>query len=280
MEVYKTKAELALFSTNAKKKKETVGFVPTMGALHDGHMSLIRKSVSENNYTVCSIFVNPTQFNNKKDFERYPITIDEDLKKLETEKCDVVFLPSVNEMYPDPDNTQYDLGGIDKPMEGVFRPGHFNGMAMIVLKLFAAANADVAYFGEKDFQQLAIIKYITKRYNVPIKIVGCSTLRDEDGLAMSSRNLLLNADQRKNALAISQTLFGTKQKVNKDSVENVKAWAKNFISQTSNLKLEYFEIVNSETLESILDWSDAENINACVAAYAGEVRLIDNVKLK
>ena len=280
MNVFNTKAELALFIADAKSKKLSIGFVPTMGALHDGHMSLIRRSVSENPITVCSIFVNPTQFNNKKDFERYPITIDEDLKKLEKEKCDAIFLPSVQEMYPEQDNTQYDLGGIDKPMEGIFRPGHFNGMAMIVLKLFAAVNADIAYFGEKDFQQLAIIKYISKKYNVPTKVVGCPTLRDADGLAMSSRNILLNTDQRKNALAISQTLFGAKEKINKESITNVKEWAKKNIEQTSNLRLEYFEIVNSETLESIKDWKDAENINACIAAYAEEVRLIDNIKLK
>lgn len=280
MNVFTTKAEIATFILEAQKNRLSIGFVPTMGALHKGHLSLIKRSVSENTFTICSIFVNPTQFNNKKDFERYPITIEQDLEKLEKGKCSAVFMPSVNEMYPETDNTQYDLGGLDKPMEGIYRPGHFNGMAMIVLKLFAAVNADVAYFGEKDFQQLAIIRYISKRYQVPIQIVGCPTLRDPDGLAMSSRNLLLSADERKNALTLSKTLFAAKELMKKKSVDEVKTWAKNNITQTSNLKLDYFEIVNSETLESIKDWTESETINACVAAYAGEVRLIDNIRLK
>jgi pantoate--beta-alanine ligase len=280
MNIVKTKSGLVHLISSAKKQAKSIGFVPTMGALHEGHMSLIGRSVAENAITVCSIFVNPTQFNNKKDFERYPITLDEDLAKLKNEKCDMVFLPSVNEMYPEPDSTQYDLGGLEKTMEGIYRPGHFNGMAMIVLKLFASVNADIAYFGEKDFQQLAIVKYISKRYNLPIKIAGCPTLRDPDGLAMSSRNLLLSIEQRKNALVISKTLFGAKTLMNEKSPEGVKSWAKENIVQTSNLRLEYFEIVNSETLESIKNWDDATAINACVAAYAGEVRLIDNIRLK
>lgn len=280
MNVFTSKAEVLSFIAKARKDGHSIGFVPTMGALHDGHISLIKRSVSENAITICSIFVNPTQFNNKKDFERYPITIEQDLDKLKKATCSAVFMPSVHEMYPETDNTQYDLGGLDKPMEGKYRPGHFNGMAMVVLKLFAAVNADVAYFGEKDFQQLVIIRYISKRYHMPIKIVGCPTLRDPDGLAMSSRNLLLSADERKDALAISKTLFATQKLMKEKSVDEVKSWAKNNIAQTSNLRLDYFEIVNSKTLEPIEKWDDAAKINACVAAYSGEVRLIDNVKLK
>jgi pantoate--beta-alanine ligase len=207
-----TIAQLQEIILNHKKSGKTIGFVPTMGALHAGHISLIEKARAENNIVVCSIFVNPTQFNDPNDLIKYPRTPELDKQLLINAGCDILFSPAVDEMYPVKDERVFDFGGLDKVMEGAHRPGHFNGVAQIVSKLFNAVKPDKAYFGKKDFQQLAIIKYITKQLNLPIQIIPCETMREPDGLAMSSRNIRLNSEERKQALQLSKALFFVKKR--------------------------------------------------------------------
>ncbi|SHF34045.1 pantothenate synthetase [Bacteroides luti] len=257
-----------------------VGLVPTMGALHAGHASLVKRCVKENDVTVVSVFVNPTQFNDKNDLIKYPRTLDADCKLLEANGCSFVFAPSVEEMYPQPDTRQFSFAPLDTVMEGAFRPGHFNGVAQIVSKLFYAVKPNRAYFGEKDFQQLAIIREMTKQLNLDIEIVGCPIVREVDGLALSSRNSLLSAEEREIALKISQTLFKSRTFAADHSVSETIRFVEESIAAEQGLRLEYFKIVDGYTLQDLKDWADTNYAVGCITVFCGQVRLIDNIKYK
>lgn len=257
-----------------------VGLVPTMGALHAGHASLVKRCVKENDVTVVSVFVNPTQFNDKNDLIKYPRTLDADCKLLEANGCSFVFAPSVEEMYPQPDTRQFSFAPLDTVMEGAFRPGHFNGVAQIVSKLFYAVKPNRAYFGEKDFQQLAIIREMTKQLNLDIEIVGCPIVREVDGLALSSRNSLLSAEEREIALKISQTLFKSRTFAADHSVSETIHFVEESIAAEQGLRLEYFKIVDGYTLQDLKDWADTNYAVGCITVFCGQVRLIDNIKYK
>jgi pantoate--beta-alanine ligase len=261
-----------------RKKGKTTGFVPTMGALHEGHLSLVRKCKAENDVCVTSIFVNPTQFNDKNDLEKYPRTLDRDCELLEKEGCDIVFAPSEAEMYPEPDTRVFQLGRVAEVMEGAYRPGHFNGVAQIVSKLFDAVNPDNTYFGEKDFQQIAVVREMARQSGYKVNIVACPIVREADGLALSSRNTRLTPEQRQIAPLISRTLKESRNFAPSKTVDEVKKWVCDTINATPQLKVEYYEIVDGKTLENIDDWSDAEEPVGCITVFCGEVRLIDNIK--
>jgi pantoate--beta-alanine ligase len=264
--------------TQLRASGKSIGFVPTMGALHEGHLSLIKQSNSENDITVVSIFVNPTQFNNKNDFTRYPRILADDIESLKTVQCDLLFIPSENEMYPKEDTRQFNFGNLDKVMEGKFRPGHFRGVGLIVSKLFEIVLPDKAYFGEKDFQQVAIIKHLTKQLGFNIEIVSCPIIREQDGLAMSSRNMLLSKEQRAEVSLISRTLFESVTKAKSFTVEQTKDWVIRSINKNHYLDVEYFEIVNAETLEPIKNWEENAEKFGCIAVQVGNIRLIDNIR--
>ena len=254
-----------------------VGFVPTMGALHKGHISLVENAANENNVVIVSIFVNPTQFNNPEDLKRYPRNLENDLNMLKNVGCDLVFAPSVAEMYPVPDNRKFQFGALETVMEGKYRPGHFNGVAQVVSKLFDMVKPDKAYFGLKDFQQLAIVKSMVKQLNMPVEIVPCPIIREKSGLAMSSRNELLSAEERENASIISETIFMAKELAGQKSVKELVKWVTERINKNPFLNVEYFEIVDDTNLQPIKNWED-ENIKVgCIAVYCGKVRLIDNI---
>ena len=267
------------FVGNLKKEGKTVGFVPTMGALHNGHISLIKKSKSENSVTICSIYVNPTQFNNKTDLQKYPVTIESDIDQLEKAECDILFLPSTQEMYKDGEvNEYYNLGYLESILEGKFRPGHFQGVCVIVDKLLKAIEPTALYLGKKDYQQCMVInKMITdKKYNVVLKI--CDTIREQDGLAMSSRNVRLNVTERTDALKIFETLKKIKSEVTTENIDEIKANAKNYLTE-NGYKVDYIEIADADTLEIAKSWDGNKKLVALVAAYLNDVRLIDNIIL-
>ena len=249
-----------------------------MGALHEGHISLIEQSVSGNDFTVVSIFVNPTQFNNKADLEKYPKKEKEDIEKIKNAGAGIIFMPDENEMYPDSKRMSFDFEGIDKVMEGKFREGHFNGVGEIVFKLFDAVKPDRAYFGKKDFQQLAIIKLLVKKYmsDYSIEIVPCEIVREPDGLAMSSRNMRLSAEERKAAIAISKVLFEYSKEHKNININNYKEKDISEINKNPFLETEYFEIADNNTLMPVKN-IEKGNTTACIAVYAGKVRLIDNI---
>lgn len=257
-----------------------VGLVPTMGALHAGHASLVKRSVAENDVTVVSDFVNPTQFNDLNDLAKYPRTLEADCRLLEACGVSFVFAPSVEEIYPEPDTRQFSFAPLDTVMEGIYRPGHFNGVCQIVSKLFDIVKPDRAYFGEKDFQQLAIIREMVKQMHFPLQIVGCPIVREADGLALSSRNARLSEEQRAQALKISQTLFASRDYAATHSVNETKQFVEEAIQQAPGLQLEYFELVDGNTLQSIASWDDTAYAVGCITVYCGEVRLIDNIKYK
>lgn len=260
--------------------KKSIGLVPTMGALHQGHLSLVEKATSENEITVISIFVNPTQFNDPEDLKKYPRTLEADLALLEKANVDIVFAPTVEDVYPTKDTRTFSYPPLDEVMEGKARPGHFNGVCQIVSKLFTLTNPTRAYFGEKDFQQLAIIREMVRTYPFQIEIVGCPIMREIDGLAMSSRNMRLTPIQRTQALNISKTLFSAKEKVDTYTLPSLKVWVENEIKSSEGLDLDYFEIVDGNTLQPIENWQDASYIVGCITVFCGEVRLIDNITLK
>ena len=267
------------FVGNLKKEGKTVGFVPTMGALHNGHISLIKKSKSENSVTICSIYVNPTQFNNKTDLQKYPVTIETDINQLEKAECDILFLPSTQEMYKDGEvNEHYNLGFLETILEGKFRPGHFQGVCVIVDKLLKAIEPSALYLGKKDYQQCMVInKMITdKKYNVLLKI--CDTIREHDGLAMSSRNVRLNVTERTDALKIIETLKKIKRELTTENIEQIKINAQNYLTR-NGYKVDYIEIAEADTLEIVKDWDGNKKLVALVAAFLNEVRLIDNIIL-
>lgn len=269
-------AELSVLKAQGKK----VGLVPTMGALHAGHASLVKRSVNENEVTVVSVFVNPTQFNDKNDLVKYPRTLDADCKLLEACGATYTFAPSVEEMYPEPDTRQFSYAPLDTVMEGAFRPGHFNGVCQIVSKLFEAVKPHRAYFGEKDFQQLAIIHEMVRQMQFDLEIVGCPIVREEDGLALSSRNARLSAEERENALKISQTLFKSRTFAATHTVSETQKFVEDAIAAAPGLRLEYFEIVDGNTLQEVGNWDQTSYAVGCITVFCGDVRLIDNIKYK
>ncbi len=282
MEIISTIPELQKELNSCRIKNKGIGLVPTMGALHKGHIELVTRCAAENDICVVSIFVNPTQFNDKNDLLKYPRTLEADCKLLKEAGCDYIFAPSVEEMYPETDTRQFEFGTLDKVMEGFFRPGHFNGVAQIVSKLFDVVKPDKAYFGEKDFQQLAIIRDMTRKMtdkmDRPIEIIPCPIVREVDGLAMSSRNTRLDNKQRQEAVKISETLFESRRLKTQMSVEELKQWVIESINKSPELKIEYFDIVDGNSLQSISSWKDSDYIVGCVAVFCGEVRLIDNIQ--
>ncbi|MCF8232594.1 MAG: pantoate--beta-alanine ligase [Bacteroidales bacterium] len=263
---------------NARKAEgKTIGFVPTMGALHEGHLSLVDQAKKETHIIVVSVFVNPAQFNNPDDLQKYPRDMEGDMQKLKQRGVDVVFAPSEQEMYPEKTSRTYDFGHLDKVMEGKHRPGHFNGVALIVHKLFDIIHPDKAFFGNKDYQQLVIIKQLTRQENLPVEVVGCPILREPDGLAMSSRNQRLTQQERKIAPVLYQTLKKAVELRNHQTVDAVKRFVTEEIKKTKAIELEYFDIADSNTLTSINKWSESDNPRGFIAAWLGDVRLIDNM---
>lgn len=260
-----------------KEKGNSVGFVPTMGALHQGHISLVEECKKENDICVVSIFVNPTQFNNKEDLEKYPRDIEKDTALLKSAGADIVFVPSVDEIYPEPDTRRFDFGQLDKVMEGEFRPGHFNGVAQVVSRLFDIVKPDKAYFGEKDFQQLAIIREMVRQSDMLVSIVPMPIKREDSGLAMSSRNQRLTGQQRTDAANIYKYLSDSKDFAKDKPVSDTIDYVVNNINQTDSLVVEYYDIVDGNTLQSIKQWSDTKYAVGCIAVFCGEVRLIDNI---
>ena len=263
-----------------RQQGHTIGLVPTMGALHDGHASLVKRSVSENDVTVVSIFLNPTQFNDKKDLERYPRTLDADCKLLEQCGAQIAFAPSVEEIYPKPDTRTFSYPPTDSVMEGAMRPGHFNGVCQIVSKLFSYTNPDRAYFGEKDYQQIAVIKRMVEDLGFKLSIVPCPVIREESGLAMSSRNTLLSAEEHTLAANIYRVL---KESLKLDcSVQQTEDYVVENINAIDGLTVQYFSIVDGDTLAEISSWQDAESIVGCITVFCGAkpIRLIDHIRYK
>ena len=278
MEIIKSKEALRQKVEACKQVKKTIGLVPTMGALHEGHASLVRRSVADNDVTFVSVFVNPTQFNNKEDLEKYPRDLDRDAKLLESLGVDYVFAPSAETMYT-PEEMQstfnFDFGGLDQVMEGLYRPGHFNGVVQIVSKLFRLVEPDRGYFGEKDYQQLAIIHRMVEVMSIPVQIVDCEIVREPSGLALSSRNERLSAAEKQTAVNISHILFESRQLRESQTVGQVESWVIEQVNRIDGLRVEYFEIVDQTTLQPASDFSHAIG---CITVYCGPVRLIDNIK--
>ena len=279
MKVYSKTSDLKNVINNVKAQGKTIGFVPTMGALHNGHISLVNTSEEQCDITIVSIFVNPTQFNNIEDLNNYPRTLEEDIKLLEkSTNCDILFSPSFTDVYPeDFQKSKLNLGLLENVMEGKHRPGHFEGVVNVVKRLFEIVEPTKAFFGLKDFQQVAVIKYMTKAFSLPVEIMACPTLRETSGLAMSSRNQRLSENEKEEALIIHKTLLKAKELSSTCTPREVIEKSISFFEK-GNLKLEYFEIVNPLTLES-LDENWTEGSTACIVAYCGEVRLIDNLQL-
>ena len=282
MKVVHTVEELRRELEQARAEGKKIGMVPTMGALHAGHASLVRRSVAENGATVVSVFLNPTQFNDKKDLEKYPRTLEADCALLEREGADIVFAPSVEEMYPEPDTRKFSYPPVDTVMEGAYRPGHFNGVCQIVSKLFAAANPDRAYFGEKDFQQIAVIRAMVKDLKMPVEIVPCPVVREESGLAMSSRNTLLTAEERAVAANLNAVLVKSRNFATNHTLKETKRYVEDALNAIVGLEVQYFSIVDGDTLQDVDSWSDSGYIVGCITVFCGSqpVRLIDHVKYK
>ncbi len=276
MILVKTKKELQE-QLNAISCGGTIGFVPTMGALHPGHLSLVKQAAHDNCVVVVSIFVNPTQFNDPADLARYPRNLEADLEMLEGTGCDLVYAPEPGDIYPEPDTRQFDFGLPGQVMEGKHRPGHFNGVAQVVSRLFGIIKPDKAYFGLKDFQQLAVIRIVVRLLELPVEIVPCPVVREKNGLAMSSRNELLTPRQRESAALIYETISRARNLKGKKSVEQLINWVKTTINSNPDLVMEYFEVVENETLQPVMDWNKNKDITGCIAVYCGNVRLIDTI---
>lgn len=277
MIVYRSREDLDKHLCLLKKDSVTIALVPTMGALHQGHASLVERAREENDIVVVSIFVNPTQFNDPADLKHYPQTLDQDLEMLQNLQADLVFVPTVKEMYPETDESRFDLAPLDRVMEGRYREGHFNGVAQIVSKLFLLVQPHRAYFGQKDFQQLVIIKRLVELLEKDILIVACPIIREKDGLAMSSRNIRLSKEERKTAPFIYETLKQAASKQGEYSPSELKEWVKAQFENQKEMQLEYFEIVEDKTLKSVSGWNEQVNKVACLAVQLGEIRLIDNL---
>ena len=282
MKVVHTIEELRGELGQARAEGKKIGMVPTMGALHAGHASLVKRSVAENGLTVVSVFLNPTQFNDKKDLEKYPRTLEADCALLESVGADVVFAPSVEEMYPEPDTRKFSYPPVDTVMEGAYRPGHFNGVCQIVSKLFAAAEPDRAYFGEKDFQQIAVIRAMVKDLKMPVEIVPCPVVREESGLAMSSRNTLLTDEERAVAANINAVLVRSKNFATNHTLKETQRYVVDALNAIVGLEVQYFSIVDGTTLQDLGAWTDSDYIVGCITVFCGSqpVRLIDHVKYK
>jgi pantoate--beta-alanine ligase len=280
MKKYSLISEMARAMKKEHERGHRVGFVPTMGALHKGHLSLVAESRKANDITVCSIFVNPVQFTNNQDLEKYPRNLDEDLRLLQSSGCDYVFVPTEKEIYPDGiPALEINFGKLDKVLEGKFRPGHFKGVAIIVKRLFDVVNPDNAYFGKKDYQQLLIIRHLGSVLHLSVQIHGCPIVREPDGLAMSSRNLRLTVGERQVASHIYQVLSKVKEKAGYLPVKELRQWAVKKINSLPDFRVEYFEIVDKDDLHIIESWKEKENAMACTAVFLGDVRLIDNIEL-
>lgn len=277
LKIFTTKEALRQYLSERRNSGDTIGFVPTMGALHPGHISLIEQARKDNGLVVCSIFVNPTQFNDPADLEKYPRTIEADTRLLERHQCDVLFCPAVTEIYDANESWHFDIGEPERLLEGEFRPGHYQGVTQVVYKLLDIVKPDIAYFGQKDFQQFMIISLMVQRLYLPVKLVMCPIKREDDGLAMSSRNVLLSAADRQNALVLSQTLNWVKENFDRRAIPALKAEAERRIAAQPGINPDYFEIADAETLHPAQP--DTPHIVALVAAKAGNTRLIDNVLL-
>ncbi len=272
------KAELKAYRNEGK----SVGLVPTMGALHAGHASLVERSVRENDVTVVSVFVNPTQFNDKNDLAKYPRTLEKDCELLEEKGATIAFAPSVEEVYPEPDTRVFSYPPTDEVMEGGFRPGHFNGVCQVVSKLFMMVEPDRAYFGEKDFQQIAVIKRMVEDQQFPLEICPCPIVREESGLALSSRNSLLTPEEKDIAVNISKTLFASLEYAKNHSLEETKQWVIDTLNGIDGLEVQYYEIVDGTSLASLKEWEDSDDVVGCITVFCGQipVRLIDNIRYK
>ena len=277
MKIIRTVRELQEAVEMHRSQGHSIGLVPTMGALHQGHLSLMNRAREDNEIVVASVFVNPTQFNNPDDLRTYPRTEEADCQAMESIGVDYAFIPTVEEIYPEPDTRVFDLGPVAEVMEGAMRPGHFNGVAQIVSKLFAWTLPTRAYFGEKDYQQIAVIRKMAQLEGFNFDIVACPILRHEDGLAMSSRNVRLTPEQRGIAPMIRKVLLESLELKDAKTVSEVKQFVKEKIDSVKGLTTEYYEIVDSKTMQPIAEWADAETAVGCVTVYCGEVRLIDNI---
>lgn len=282
MPIFYGKAALIDFLSTIKTTNSTIGFVPTMGALHQGHLSLMQQSLAENNATVVSIFVNPTQFNNPEDLEKYPRTLDKDAEKIVQLNPEIIiYAPSVDDIYEGNVTSQdFDFDGLENQMEGKFRPGHFNGVGTIVKRLFEIVTPTNAYFGKKDFQQLQIVKKMVSKNHLAVNIIGCEIFREANGLAMSSRNERLTEAERKEAAIINQTLLQAKEKFKTLSSNEVKKWVDEVFKSNPIFDLEYFEIADEETLTSCTEQSKDKNYRAFIAVFVNNIRLIDTISLK
>lgn len=278
MEVIRTVDGLRDRVRAARNAGRSIGLVPTMGALHAGHISLIQRARRENDVVVVSVFVNPTQFNNPDDLRTYPRTEEADCAKLREAGVDVAFIPTVEEVYPEPDTRQFDLGAVAEVMEGAMRPGHFNGVAQVVSKLFAMTEPDRAYFGEKDFQQIAVIRRMVELEGFDIDIVACPICREDDGLALSSRNVRLTDEQRAIAPAIHRTLASSVDWAAGHSLEETKRYVIDTVNSFPHMEVEYFEIADPLTMQPLTEWSEGKEAVGCITVYCGDVRLIDNIK--
>ena len=282
MKVISTIADLKHELETVRNNGCTIGLVPTMGALHEGHASLVRRSVGENDVTVVSIFLNPTQFNDKNDLAKYPRTLEADCRLLEQCGATIAFAPSVDEVYPEPDTRSFNYPPTDSVMEGAFRPGHFNGVCQIVSKLFAMIEPDRAYFGEKDFQQIAVIRRMVEDLGFTLQIVPCPVVREASGLALSSRNTLLNDDERQIASNIYQTLAQSREWAKTESVQAVHDHVVSQINAISGLEVQYYSIVDGRTLADVASWNDSNDIVGCITVFCGQqpIRLIDHIRYK
>lgn len=279
MKIIDTVAALQQAVAEAKAQGQSVGLVPTMGALHEGHASLIRRSVAENGMTVVSVFVNPTQFNDPKDLQHYPRTFEADRQLIESLGGDIVFAPTVEEVYPAPDTRVFSYPPIDTVMEGARRPGHFNGVCQIVSKLFDMVQPDRAYFGEKDFQQIAVVRAMMRDLGYQFTLVACPIVREASGLALSSRNALLSEEERVLAANIYRVLRESQSYAEQHTVGETQAWVVDQLNAFDGLDVEYYEIVDGETLQPVQSWNEAAHIQGCITVFCGArpVRLIDNI---
>ncbi len=277
METVKIIKQTRKILQQVREEEKSIGFVPTMGALHEGHLELIRKAAKVGDFVAASIFVNPIQFNNKEDLEKYPRTLEKDLKLLKQNGCDLVFVPEVSEMYPDNITAKYNFGRLERVMEGKHRPGHFNGVAVVVKKLFDIVGPDKAFFGQKDFQQLLIIRKLVEIENIAVEIVACPTVREKDGLAMSSRNMRLTPEEREQAPFLYQTLSKAASMTQASNPEELARWGRGQIEQHPAFKLEYFEVARARELDHVEKFERGKTYVICLAAHLGKVRLIDNV---
>lgn len=277
MNIYKTAKELRSFVTEERKQGHRIAFVPTMGALHEGHLSLVRRALKENDCCIVSVFVNPTQFNNPRDLETYPRTLDADSRLLASIGTTALFAPEVETIYPEPDTRVFHVGAVAEVMEGKYRPGHFNGVMQVVSRLFDLVQPDCAYFGEKDFQQIAVLRAMAREIKSPVEIIACPIVREEDGLARSSRNTLLSEEGRAQAPNIYRILSESRTWCQELSPKAVIERATQLLDAIPTLRVEYFEIVDANTLQPITRWEDSPKPHGCITVYCGEVRLIDNI---